>query len=117
MAVYSKRLLSGSTNGRPIKVTGTNSAGAVTVHTAIAGTSGFDEVYLYAVNTSAAAVLLSVEFGGTSDPDDHIQITVPAEAGLYSIAPGLPINNGLVVKAFAASANVINLLGFVNRIE
>ena len=35
---YSHEVLSGSTNGLAVKVTGTATAGAVTVHTAISGT-------------------------------------------------------------------------------
>jgi hypothetical protein len=36
---------------------------------------------------------------------------------LVLIAPGIPLQNGLVIKAFAATANVINIFGYVNRIS
>jgi hypothetical protein len=116
VAIFTKRILSGSANGRPIKVTGTATGASVTVHQAVAGTSDIDEVYLYACNTGTAAVLLTIEWGGTSDPDDHIQFSIPGESGLYCIAPGLVLQNELNIKAFAASADVITLVGFVNRI-
>jgi len=115
VATYSKIILSGSTNGRPIKVAATSTPGTL-IHTAVAGTSSLDELHLYAVNSSASAVKLTVEFGGTTSPDDLIEFTVPAEDGLYLVIPGLPLQNGLAVRAFAGSGNVINIVGFVNRI-
>lgn len=116
MANFSKELLSGSTNGRGIKVAATATAGTL-IHTAIAGTAGEDEIWLYAHNTSASAVKLTLEWGGVTSPDDHIEITIPAEgSGLVLVAPGILLQNGLVVRAFAATANVINIFGYVNRI-
>lgn len=116
MATYSKQLLSGSTNGKAIKVVATATAGTL-IHTAVAGTSSLDEIWLYAHNTSASAVKLTIEYGGTTSPDDHVEISVPAEgAGMVLIVPGVLLQNGLVVRAFAATANVVNIFGYVNRI-
>lgn len=112
MATYSKQLLSGSTNGKGIKIASTST----TVHTAVAGTSDIDEVWLYAVNTSGSDVKLTVEWGGTTDPDDTIEVTITAEAGLTLVAPGIPLQNGLIVKAKGATTNVIVVHGYVNRI-
>jgi len=115
MGDFTKFLLSGSTNGRPIKVTQTATAGDL-IHTAVTGTSSFDEIYLYANNTSAASILLTVEWGGVTSPDDLIEFNVPSETGLYCITPGMLLQNGLVVRAFASAANLITMSGFVNRI-
>jgi hypothetical protein len=116
MATFSKVLLSGSTNGRGIKVVQTATAGTL-IHTAVSGTSSLDEIWLYAHNTSSAAVKLTLEWGGVSAPDDHIEINIGAEGvGLVLIAPGILLQNALVLRAFAASANVINIFGYVNRI-
>jgi hypothetical protein len=116
MATYSKQFLSGSTNGKGIKVVQTATAGT-TIHTAVSGTSSIDEVWLYAHNTSSAAVKLTLEWGGATAPDDHIEINIGAEGtGLILVAPGILLQNGLVVRAFAGTANVINIFGYVNRI-
>lgn len=115
MATYSKIKLSGSTNGRPIKVTQTATAGD-TIHTAVTGTSDYDEIWLYAMNSDTSDRKLTIEWGGTTAPDDLIEVTIPAENGLVLVAPGLLLQNALVVKAFAAAANVITIHGFVNRI-
>lgn len=116
MAIYSKQLLSGSTNGRGIKVAATATAGTL-IHTAVAGTSSEDEIWLYAHNTSATTVKLTLEWGGTTAPDDHIEVNVGAEGtGLILVAPGILLQNSLVVRAFAGTANVINIFGYVNRI-
>lgn len=110
-----KKLLSGSTNGRPIKVAATSTPGTL-IHTVSVGTDSMDEIYLYAVNTSASAVVLTVEFGGTTSPDHQIKISLEPDQGLYLVVPGLPLQNGAVVRAFAGTTNVINVAGFVNRV-
>jgi|TARA_R110000822_G_scaffold21707_10_gene68586 imidazole glycerol phosphate synthase subunit HisF len=116
MATMSKVLLSGSTQGKGIKVGQTATAGD-TIHTAVAGTSDIDEIWLYAVNSSAAAVKLTLEWGEATAPDGNIEVTVDGEAGLVLLTPGLLLQNGLVVKAFAGTTNVILIHGFVNRIS
>ena len=117
MATFSKQLLSGSTNGKAIKVAATATAGT-TIHTAVSGTSSLDEVWLYAHNSSAATVKLTLEWGEATAPDGNIEINVGAEGtGLVLIAPGILLQNSLVIKAFAATTNVITLTGYVNRIS
>jgi len=112
---YSKELLSGGTNGKHIKVAATATTGT-TIHTAVSGTSSKDEIWLYATNTSSSAVVLTIEFGGTTDPDNLMKITIPAQSGPMLVIPGWLLQNSLVVTAFAGTANVINLNGYVNRI-
>jgi hypothetical protein len=118
MATFAKEILSGSTNGRAVKVAATGSPGT-TIHTGSTNTSVIDEIWLYAVNSSTSNVKLTVEWGSTSAPDDIIEVTVPPESGLMVVAPGLIIKgaaSALVVRAFASSANVVTVHGFVNRI-
>jgi hypothetical protein len=115
MATYSKQKLSSSTDGRGIKVVATATAGTA-IHTAVAGSSDWDEVYIYAVNAHTADVILTLEWGGVTDPDDLIEFTIPYKNGLYLVTPGLILQNGLGIAAFAATANVISIFGFVNRI-
>ena len=118
MASFTKKKLSNSTDGMAIKVTGTNTANTVTVHTAVAGTTvgTFDEIWLYANNTSSSAVKLTIEWGTATATDGNIEVTIQPEAGLVTIIPGLILQNAKVVKAFAATADVILLTGFVNAI-
>jgi hypothetical protein len=116
MATFTKQLLSGSTNGKAIKVAATSTAGT-TIHTAVSGTSSLDEVWLYAHNSSAGTVKLTLEWGEATAPDGNIEINIGAEGtGLVLVAPGLLLQNSLVIKAFAATTNVITLTGYVNRI-
>ena len=115
MATYSKRLLSGSTNGKGIKITQSATAGTL-LHTAVSGTNDLDEIWIYFVNSSAAAVKVTVEWGEATAPDGNIEGTIAPEAGLALFVPGLLLQNGLEVRAFAGSANVVLAHGFVNRI-
>lgn len=118
MATFTKKILSGSTDGKAIKVAATATAGT-TIHTGSSTATTLDEVWLYAQNTSTSAVKLTIEWGGTSSPDDLIELTVQPEAGLVTVAPGLLIKGNatpLVIRAFAGTANVITIHGFVNQI-
>lgn len=118
MATFTKQVLSGSTDGRGILVAATATAGTL-IHTGSTTTTTLDEVWLYAVNTSASAVKLTIEYGGVTAPNDHIEFSVPAESGLYLIVPALLIKGNataLVVRAFAATTNVVVVHGYVNRI-
>lgn len=117
MAQAYKRKLSGSTDGAPIKVVATATAGTL-IHTAVAGTEAgtFDEIWLYAYNGHTDVVTLTIEFGGATVPDQNIIITLASKSGLTLITPGLILQNSKVVKAFASVANVITISGFVNSI-
>ena len=118
MATFTKSTLSGSTDGRPIKVVATATAGTV-IHTGSTTATTIDEVWLYATNTDAADVKLTLEWGGVSSPDDLIEQTITTEAGLVLIAPGLLVkgnSSALIVRAFAATANVITISGYINQI-
>ncbi len=118
MATYSKIHLSGSTDGKLIKVAQTATAGT-TIHTGSSTATTYDEVWLYAVNSDTTDRKLTIEFGGTSAPDDLIEQTITAESGLLLVVPGLVIKGNataLVVRAFAATANVVMVGGYVNRI-
>jgi len=114
MATYTKLKLSGSTDGKAIKVVQTATAGD-TIHTAHA--TSLDEIWLYAVNSQAATVKLTIEWGQADAPDGNIEVQIPGESGLVLVIPGLLLTNSLVVKAFAAVANVVLIHGFVNRIS
>jgi len=116
MATFTKLKLSGSTDGKAILVVQTATAGT-TIHTAVSGTASLDEVWLYAHNSSSGAVKLTLEWGEATAPDGNIEINIGAEGtGLVLVSPGLLLQNSLVIKAFAATANVITLTGYVNRI-
>ncbi len=118
MALLTKAELSGSTDGRPIKVAATATPGT-TIHTAgaVTGDDNYDELYLFAGNTDTTDRKLTIEWGGVTAPDDLIEVTIPAEGGLILVVPGLILQNGLLVRAFAATANVLNIFGYVNKIR
>ena len=113
---YKKRGLSASSDGRGIKVGTTGTPGTL-IHTAPSNVASheWDEVVIRAVNTSGSPVKLTVEWGGTNAPDDLVEMTIPAEDGFTEVIPGHVLQNGREVRAFAATADVIVLHGFVNR--
>jgi len=119
MATFTKTLLSGSTQGKGIKVAATSSAGT-TIHATGTSSSIIDEAWLYAYNGHTSAVLLTVQMGGTATPDDDIKVSIPAQSGLVLVAPGLTLTGtgaaANTIRAYAATTNVITIHGYVNRI-
>lgn len=113
MANFSKVPPSGGTDYVPIKIAATGTPGTL-FHTA--DSLATDEIWLWLTNTSAADVLVSVEFGGVTAPDNLLKFTVPANDTILAV-PGIPLRNSKVARAFAASANVVNMAGHVNRIS
>ena len=113
MATFSKELLSGSTSGKGVLVAATATAGT-TIHTADA--TALDEIWLYAVNSSATSVKLTLEWGEVTAPDGNIEVTIAPESGIVLVSAGLLLTGGLLVRAFAATGNVIIVHGYVNRI-
>lgn len=114
MATYTKLPLSGAADGKGVKVVATSTTGT-TIHTA--HSTSLDEIWLFVVNTSTSAVKLTLEWGTTTAADGNIEITIPPESGLYQVVPGLLLTNSLLVTAFAGSANVLLVFGYVNRIS
>jgi len=113
MTTFTKLKLSGSTDGKGIKVVQTGTAGT-TIHTAHA--TDLDEIWIYVFNSHTADVVLTLEWGGVSAPDDNIVANISFKEGLFLVVPGLLLTNSLVLKAFASIANVLTIHGFVNRI-
>ena len=120
MATFTKVPFSAQTDGQPIKVVATASAGT-TIHTTGTSATVYDEVWLYAYNSSTGAVALTVQFGGTTTPDDDIKITIPSQSGLTLVVPGLILagtgSAGNVIATYAGTANVVTVSGYVNRIS
>lgn len=115
-----KTILSGSTNGMPIKVVATATTGT-TIHTTGISTSTVDEVWLYATNTGATTVTLTIEYGSTTAPDQNIILAIPSKSGLSICVAGLVLTGtgsvGRTITAFAGTTNVINISGYINRIS
>lgn len=109
--------LSGSTRGRPIQLTGTTSGTAVTLHTATTTAGQIDRLFIDLTNTSASAVVVTIEFG-TTGVGNEIDVTVPANATVRAV-DGSVIGGGATdtVRAYATAANVINVTGRVERLS
>lgn len=121
MALYSKVKLSGSTQGKAIKIAATTSGSAgTTIHATGISSSIQDEVWLYAYNSSATATALTIQWGGVTAVDNEIKLTIPSLSGLTLVVPGLVLTGtgaaANTIAAYAATTNVITVTGYVNRI-
>jgi hypothetical protein len=119
MATFTKTLLSGSTQGRGIKVVATASTGT-TIHATGTSASTIDEVWLYAYNSDTVGRLLTIQWGNTTSPDDDIKVTIPGQSGLVLVTPGLTLTGtgaaANTIRAFCGTTNVVTIHGYVNRI-
>ena len=119
MATYTKVLLSGSTQGKAIKVAATASTGT-TIHATGTSASIIDEVWLYAYNSASTATTLTIQFGGTTSVDNDIKISIPPTSGLTLVVPGFTLTGtggaANTIYAYAGTTNVITINGYVNRI-
>ena len=122
MATFTKVLLSGSTQGKAIKIAATTSGSAgTTIHATGTSSSIIDEVWLYAYNSSSSAVVLTVQWGGVTAVDNETKISIPATSGLTLVIPGLILTGtgsaANTIAAYAGTTNVVTVSGYVNRIS
>ena len=114
MATYTPMLLSGSTSGRPTKITATTSGGAQTIHTA--HSTSLDHLIISAWNTDTSDHTLKLLLGATAD---ELVVPVPAGGGIVLAIPRearVMLTGGLALQAYADAANFIWVVGSVIRI-
>ncbi len=115
MSTFIKLPFSASVSGKNVLVAGTVSASATPIHTAPAGTDSLDEVWIYAYNEAATNVVLSILWGGTDEPTDVSRHTIASQSGRTLLIDGKLIQDSLTVSAYATTASVVTLDGYVNR--
>lgn len=125
MAVYSKHVLSGLTNGIPLAITGTAPSTANTLHTAVtdSGAGQLDEIYVYAFIAKGVTTdrELYIRFGVTGTATGvtgsrEITHKVLYNEGLQLVVPGIPLNNAQQVQAYATANTGLSVVGYVNRV-
>lgn len=127
MPTATKLTLSGSVDGRGIKLITTNQFDVTTLHTGPTDPAVYDEVWIYCVSIKSdfEAIIL---FGGQTNPDDYIESFVrgenaPIGQGLHEVVSGLILKGNatpLVVRALNqldAGADPLIFFGYVNRIS
>lgn len=111
--------LSGSTQGKAIKVAATSTPGT-NIHTTGVSATIIDRIYLWAFNSDTVDRTLTIEYGGFTAPDQNIVLPIPFRQGLYLVLDGLVLfgnsSVGLSVTAFASATNVVTLNGYAYRV-
>ena len=111
MAIFEKKFLTGSGDGTPLSIAATGTPGT-TLHTVPA--SAVDEVWLWLSNYGTTTRTVTIELG-TTTATENIDITVAAGTVVLAI-PGIPMDESLVVRAFADVADNVSAFGYANRI-
>lgn len=112
------KLLSGSTDGVPIVITGTTAAAPTVVHTSGSGTADIDLVYLWLCNTHSADLDVGVvAYSGTpADPTNVVFFgTIPSKSGVYVALEGYPVTNSKIIGVYCGTASKITASGKVGR--
>jgi hypothetical protein len=122
MATFTKVLLSGSTQGKSIKIAATTSgSNGTTLHATGTSSSVIDEIWLYAYNSSSSAVVLTIQWGAITAVDNEYKLSIPPTSGLTLVVPGLILTGdgttATTTRAYAGTTNVITVSGYVNRIS
>lgn len=113
-ATVTKVHLSGATNGQPIQVTAIATPGTV-IHTDGNTANVFDEVWLWATNTSVSDRVLTLEIGGTG-LGNEADYAIPA-GSTVQILPGHSMSAGQIIAAYADVGSNVNIFGHVHRID
>lgn len=113
-------VLTGSSDGQPIKVVQTATPGTL-IHTASSTTTDIDRILIKACNNHTVPVNLTIELGGVATPDNLIQyFNLPVKAAETVIVSYSPLKGNAtpkVVRAFADVANVVVITGEVLRVN
>ena len=112
-----KIALSSSTDGKMIQAVGglhTN------LHSASTDPNDIDEIWIWACNIYGLGDYeFDLGWGIAGSGATNSTFTVPDEAGLYLVAPGLILEGKAsfpkAVTAYAANSDRINFAGYVNR--
>lgn len=120
MSVWSRRTLSGSTNGRAITIT--TSEPGTTIHAVSTATNVRDTIYLWAQSIATDGLMreITLNWGGTGSRD-QIYSQIPGRDGLYAVVPGLSLDggtstgSGIAVYALGTATGQIQLFGYVDR--
>lgn len=110
---YQLHALSNSTNFLPISVAATSSGSATLLHEA--DSTNYDEIWLKAFNYSNQDAILYLCIGGVN-AHQIMPVPVPAGVGVVPILNGEVYTNGTQIKAYCSNANLVSILGRVNRI-
>jgi|TARA_R100000030_G_scaffold65273_1_gene49718 hypothetical protein len=127
MAVYEKLNLSpGGTegDGNPISIT-TTSGNGTNIHDTSNDETKQDEVWLWATNVHTSDVQVTLHVGylnsGSAAVTERMIVTLPSKSGWTLLLQGIPLRSSgstpRRVAAFAGTADVVNVVGYVNRIS
>lgn len=107
----SKVIPSGSTDGAPLAIT--SAASWTTFHTSTSSSTLFDEAWLWGCNIDASTdydVDVDFAYGAKT-----ITKNIVHKSGLTPLCPGFVFNGSHTARVQCATANVINIFGYINR--
>jgi len=118
MTDYVKVPFTGRAGGKPIQITALTLGSAQTIHTTNAGTTTWDEVWLWVVNPVDIPASITIAFGYDNTNNTIVckDVEIPANSEPVLILAGTMLQNSKTVKAYASVSGYINVLGYVKRV-
>ena len=95
-----------------IKLISPSSADTIHTHGGTNNGSAFDEVHLWVVNSHTSSVTVNLQWGGSTAPDNIIDIPI-ASASFLKIIDGMHIGGDLSISSTASVANKAVVYGYV----
>lgn len=109
-----KRIFDASASGAGILLGLTSSPG-ILIHTALAGNTTRDEVWIWVTNNTGSDAYVTISWAGLLGKD-QVQYLVTARDGPKCVVPGWLLEDGASVYAWASASGALTVQGFVNRI-
>lgn len=109
-------VIAGGTDGAPILATAVVSPGT-TLATAVSGTTHIDTFTVYAINSTGAAVRVTLEIGGTTDPTNLLEIDVPPTGSGPFLCVRVRLQNSKTIAAFDGTGSIISYIVLRDRQE
>jgi len=120
MTSIDREFLSEGANGSYVNITASGSPGTL-IHTATSTGNEKDEVWLWGVDNTGSDASVVIEWGGTNDVTDVLNVGVAAAQGEQLLVAGRSLAGGLTVRAYSdftsATISGVNIGGHINRFD
>lgn len=97
------------------------SAQPTTIHETSSDPAIIDEIWVYASNKTSNDAVLTINAGQLFGAKELLKITIPGNAGLVLVIPGLLLRGGgqfgAIMEALASVDNALEISGYINRIS
>ena len=108
--------LSGSVEGKPIKITATKKPGII-IHIKKPKSKRWQEIWAWAINKSRTKVILNVELCNAYGTVAEHKFEIPINSIPTNIAAGILYTEPFIMRAVVSKPGVVSITGYVNQFK